>query len=320
MVAVVYGGFSSEAEISVQSGKSVASWLRDAGYEVCEVLLEKDCWKAVTPYGDFPVDKNDFSFTAGGVKTVFDNVFIMIHGNPGENGILQAYFELLGIPYTGCRSLCAAIAFDKYACKCFLRDSGVSLADDIFLRKGDRYSPDGIIGRLGLPVFVKPTNGGSSFGTTKVKDACDIEEAIASAFAEGDTVIIEKAVSGREIDCSVYCDGNGVHALPLTEIIPENEFFDYEAKYLGKSREICPAEMDGELAGRISDTAIKIYNRLGCSGLVRMDFIVTGNGEIYFLELNPNPGMTSESIVPKMVRAAGMEMKDFLKSVMEARK
>lgn len=316
-IAVVYGGYSSEWEISVQSGKSVAGWLRNAGRNVYEVVISKDSWEVLCPDGKggtrrCPVNKNDFSCTADGETIHFDKAYIVIHGDPGENGRLQAYFELIGMPYTGCGSLCTTISFDKYACKTYLRDYGICMAPDIMLRKDDSYSPEEIVSTLGLPVFVKPTGGGSSFGVTKVKRLEGLDSALAAAFAESDTVIIEKAVEGREIDCGVYSDSTGIHALPLIQIVPENEFFDYEAKYLGASKEICPAPVTEQERELIQKEAIRIFHRLGCRGLVRMDFILGNDGRPYYLELNPNPGMTAASLVPQMVRQAGMTMEDFL--------
>lgn len=310
-------------EISVKSGKSVAGWLRNAGRDVYEVLISREGWWAVIPSEDgeekrWPIDRNDFTFTQdNGKKVSFGKVFIVIHGDPGENGRLQAYFEMLGITYAGCSSQCATIAFDKYACKSYLRDSGICMAQDIMLRHEDSYFPEKIAEEVGLPAFVKPCGGGSSFGVTKVRRTEDIGPALDKAFLESDTVIIEKAVSGREIDCGVYTDENGIHALPLIEIIPHREFFDYEAKYMGASSEICPAPIPDTDRENIQREAVRIYGRLGCSGLVRMDFILGIDGKPYFLELNPNPGMTATSLVPQMVREAGMSMEDFLTGILD---
>lgn len=310
-------------EISVKSGKSVAGWLRNAGRDVYEVLISREGWWAVIPSEDgdekrWPIDRNDFSFTPdSGKKVSFGKVFIVIHGDPGENGRLQAYFEMLGITYAGCSSQCATIAFDKYACKSYLRDSGICMAQDIMLRRGEPYSPGKIAAEVGLPAFVKPCGGGSSFGVTKVRRMEDIEPALEKAFHESDTVIVEKAVTGREIDCGVYTDENGIHALPLIEIIPHREFFDYEAKYMGASSEICPAPIPDADREKIQREAVRIFSRLGCSGLVRMDFILGIDGKPYFLELNPNPGMTAASLVPQMVREAGMTMEDFLTGILD---
>ena len=218
-------------------------------------------------------------------------------------------------------SLCAAIAFDKYACKTYLRDSGTYLADDVMLRRGDTYDAAGITAELGLPVFVKPSGGGSSFGVTKVKRTEDLAAAIEAAFKESDTLIIEKALTGKEIDCGVYADADGVHALPLIEIVPGpgHEFFDYDAKYMGASREICPAPVSEDQTVLIQNEAVRIFRRLGCTGLVRMDFILSEDDRPYLLEINPNPGMTASSLVPQMVRQAGMTMEDFLKGLIDGR-
>ncbi len=318
-VAVVYGGFSSEIEISKKSGKSVAGWLRNAGYEVYEVLLTKEQWAVVVLKGNeevlYPIDRNDFSSVIDGVKVNFDNVFIIIHGDPGENGKLQAYFELIGQKFIGCDSFSMTVSFDKYSCKRYLQDAGVHLSEDILVRKGDSYCVSDIVSRLGLPVFVKATNGGSSFGVTKVKKAEDMEAALNTAFGEGNTAIIERAITGREIDCGVYQDREGIHALPPIEIVPENEYFDYEAKYLGASQEICPARISDAETKAIQDEAVKIFRHLGCKDLVRMDFILTEDGKPYFLELNPNPGMTAQSLVPQEVREAGMTMEEFFRKI-----
>ncbi len=318
-VAVVYGGFSSEVEISRKSGKSVAGWLRNAGYEVYEVLLTKERWDVVVEDGNlkgiYPIDRNDFSAAINGEKIRFDNVFIIIHGDPGENGKLQAYFELIDQPFVGCDSFCETISFDKYSCKRYLQDAGVFLSEDVLVRKGDKYDVSDIVEKLGLPVFVKATNGGSSFGVTKVKKSEDMDAALETAFKEGETAIIERAVVGREIDCGVYQDSEGIHALPPIEIVSANEYFDYEAKYLGASQEICPARISVQETSIIQEEAVKIFKHLGCKGLVRMDFILTSDGKPYFLELNPNPGMTAESLVPQEVREAGMTMEEFFKKL-----
>lgn len=315
-IAVIYGGYSSEADISAKSGKNVAKCLDRDLYDVYEVLLTKKSWSVQLDGCRYEIDKSDFSFTKGGKKTTFDKVFIIIHGDPGENGLLQGYFEMLDIPVAGCSSLVAAIAFDKYACKRYLRDAGIKMAKDVFLRSGDPYRSDEIVSVLGLPVFVKPNNGGSSFGVTKVKKVEDLDAAISDAFSQGDTLIIESAITGREIDCCVYKDGKGIHALPVIEIVSKNEYFDYEAKYLGASSEICPAPIPDALRDGIQETAMTIFRHLGCKGMVRMDFIASDQG-VYFLEVNPNPGMTEASLVPQMVREAGMSVTDFLTLIIE---
>ena len=213
------------------------------------------------------VDKG--SFSCNGIK--FDVACIMIHGIPGENGLLQGYFEMMGVPVTTCSSFVCTVAFNKYSCKTFLRDTGVKVADDIYLHRGEAWDADRIVSRLSLPVFVKPSDGGSSFGVTKVKKASDIPQAIDDAFKESDTILIEKAITGRELTQAAYTSKGRVVALPITEIITENEYFDYEAKYLGKSDEVCPADITAGQNAEITRWTEAIYRHLGCTGLVRMD-------------------------------------------------
>ncbi|MEN6618067.1 MAG: D-alanine--D-alanine ligase [Rikenellaceae bacterium] len=313
IVALIYGGDSSEAEVSVKSGKHMAQHIDRERYEVFEVLIKGSDWGVQLENGTvIQIDKADFSFTdSTGRKVNFDIAFIMIHGTPGENGILEAYFEMVGQPSTTCSSVVSAITFNKYACKCYLRDTGILMAREVFMRKGDNYSVEDIVARLGLPLFVKPDSGGSSFGVTKVKRAEDLHLAIEAALSEGDTVLIEECITGREMTNGVFeADGKLVR-LPVTEIISKNEFFDYEAKYLGASQEICPAAIPEELSERIIDISHKMYHYLGCKGVVRMDYIVRGE-DVFFLEINTVPGMTEMSLVPQQVRAAGMTIKEFL--------
>jgi D-alanine-D-alanine ligase len=243
----------------------------------------------------------------------------MQHGTPGENGLMQGYLEMIGVPHSGCNAFVAAITFDKFSCKSYLKDVDfVKCADDIFVRKGE--SAEGLarkaVERLGLPMFVKPTDGGSSFGVTKVKRVEDFDDAVDAAFAEGNTVMAEGAIVGRELTCAVYFNGHENVALPVIEIITENEFFDYEAKYNGHSREVCPAQIPDSLRDEIQEVSKKIYAHLGCTGLVRVDYIASEEG-LYFLEVNTIPGMTSASLVPQMVRAAGLSMTDFLTTIIE---
>lgn len=326
-IAVIYGSDSSEWEISCRSGEFTADNLDGTRYDIYEIFARFGRWQLVAmrrrdairipfPEGDRPeVDKTDFSVQVQGEKVRFDFAYIMQHGAPGETGQLQGYFEVLGIPFSTCSARVSAIAFDKYACKSVLRDADfVRLAPDAFIRRGmdvEAFAARAL-DKLGLPVFVKPTGGGSSFGITKVKEAGALAEAIRFAFSEDDAVIVEKAVEGREFTCAVYDEG----VLPVIEVLPDNEYFDYEAKYLGKSREVCPAQIGADHAARIWQTAQRIYAYLGCTGLVRFDFIEGADG-LYFLETNTIPGMTSASLVPKMVRAAGLAMTAFLTSIIE---
>lgn len=333
-IALIYGGNSEEAGISVQSGKNVSGNICRGEYDVYEVLLKGVHWRVLNPSGGVveeglaerglenpsevgvEVDKTDFSFVREGKRVKFDMAFIMIHGNPGENGLLQGYLEMMGVPYNTCSAYVSAITFDKHSCKRFIEHAGIKMAKDVFLRRGTAYNAVEIVEELGLPVFVKPTNGGSSFGITKVKRVEDLEAAVELAFREYDSVIIEESIVGRELTNGIYQDGEQLVKLPVTEIVTTREFFDYEAKYLGESQEICPAQIPCELTLRIQETTEKIYRYMGCSGLVRMDYIVRGE-EIFFLETNTVPGMTPMSLVPAQVRAAGIPMSKFFSTLIE---
>ena len=217
---------------------------------------------------------------------------------------------MMGIPVTTCSSFVCTIAFNKYSCKRLLLDTGVKMADDVFLRRGQSYDASEIAKKLGLPMFVKPSDGGSSFGVTKVKEAAQIPAAIDYAFKEGDTILIEKAITGRELTQAIYMDAGKAVALPITEIVTSNEYFDYDAKYNGKSEEICPAPISEELAAEITRCTKSIYSHLGATGLIRIDYIAAEDG-VYFLEINATPGMTRMSLVPKMVRVSGRSMTEF---------
>ena len=330
-IAVIYGSDSSEWEVSVRSGEFTASQMDGNRFDVYEVFARFGIWTLVAyrkrgqervaiPEDRRPViDKTDFSVMLDGTRIKFDYAYIMQHGTPGENGLMQGYLEMCGVPHSGCNAFVSAITFDKFSCKSYLKDVDfVKCARDMFLRKGE--STEGLaekaVAELGLPMFVKPTDGGSSFGVTKVKSAADFDKAVEYAFSEGNMLIAEAAIVGRELTCAVYNDGRENVALPVIEIITENEFFDYEAKYNGYSREVCPAQIPDELRDEIQDVSKKVYAHLGCSGLVRVDYISSADG-LYFLEVNTIPGMTSASLVPQMVRAAGMSMTDFLTTIIE---
>jgi D-alanine-D-alanine ligase len=330
-IAVIYGSDSSEWEVSVRSGEFTASQVDGNRFDVYEIFARFGKW-AVAAYrkkgqervvfseSERPlVDKTDFSAVVDGVKVKFDFAYIMQHGAPGENGLMQGYLEMIGVPHSGCNAFVSAITFDKFSCKSYLKDVDyVKCADDMFLRKGESF--DGLaakaVEKLGLPMFVKPTDGGSSFGVTKVKAVEDFDKAVEYAFSEGNMLIAEAAIVGRELTCAVYYNGKENVALPVIEIITENEFFDYEAKYNGHSREVCPAQIPETLRDQIQEVSKKIYSHLGCAGLVRVDYIASEEG-LYFLEVNTIPGMTSASLVPQMVRAAGMSMTDFLSTVID---
>ena len=330
-IAVIYGSDSSEWEVSCRSGEFTASRIDGAKFDVYEIFArfgrwtlaayrKKNSMRVVIPEGERPaIDKNDFSVTVAGEKVKFDYAYIMQHGTPGENGLMQGYLEMLGVPHSGCNAFVAAMTFDKFSCKSYLKDVDfVKCAQDMFIRKGESLEglAEKAVQKLGLPMFVKPTDGGSSFGVTKVKAVEDFDKAVEYAFSEGNMLIAESAVVGRELTCAVYYNGKEYVALPVIEIITENEFFDYEAKYNGHSREVCPAEIPDSLRDEIQEVSKKVYAHLGCSGLVRVDYISSEDG-LYFLEVNTIPGMTAASLVPQMVRAAGLDMTDFLTTVIE---
>ena len=331
-IAVIYGSDSSEWEVACRSGEFTASRIDEFQYDVYEIFARFGQWKLVAmrkanamrqpfPEGAQPeVDKTDFSVMVLGEKVKFDFAYIMQHGAPGETGLLQGYLEMLGVPHSSCSAFVTTVAFDKYSCKSYLRTADfVKLAPDAFVRKGDDVEAFSAraVEQLGLPLFVKPTNGGSSFGISKVEKARDLPEAIRYAFTEGETVLVEAAVKcEHELTCAVYRDGQDVKALPVIEIISQTGWFDYDAKYNGLSSEVCPARIPDELRDRIQDISKRIYRHLGCKGLVRMDYISAPDG-IYFLEVNIIPGMTNASLVPKMVRAAGLSITDFLTTIIE---
>ena len=330
-IAVIYGSDSSEWEVSVKSGEFTASQIDGVKYDVYEVFARFGHWtlaayrrqgtdRVVISEDARPsIEKSDFSVLVDGEKVKFDYAYIMQHGTPGENGLMQGYLEMIGVPHSGCNAFVSAITFDKFSCKSYLKDVDfVKCADDIFLRKGEPVEglAQKAVDKLGLPMFVKPTDGGSSFGVTKVKTVGDFDKAVEYAFSEGNMLIAEAAIVGRELTCAVYYNGKENVALPVIEIITDNEFFDYEAKYNGHSKEVCPAQIPDELKEEIQETSKKIYAHLGCEGLVRVDYISAEDG-LYFLEVNTIPGMTAASLVPQMVRAAGLSMTDFLSSIIE---
>ncbi|MBQ6198765.1 MAG: ATP-grasp domain-containing protein [Bacteroidales bacterium] len=331
-IAVIYGSDSSEWEVACRSGEFTASRIDEFKYDVYEIFARFGDWKLVAmrkansmrvpfPEGAQPqVDKTDFSVMVLGEKVKFDFAYIMQHGAPGETGLLQGYLEMIGVPHSSCSAFVTTVAFDKYSCKSYLRDADyVKLAPDAFIREGDDVEEFSrkAVEKLGLPLFVKPTDGGSSFGITKVEKAEDLPAAIHYAFAEGNTVIVEAAIKCQhELTCAVYFNGHEVKALPVIEIISKTGWFDYDAKYNGLSDEVCPAEIPDALRDQIQNISKRIYRHLGCKGLVRMDYISAPDG-IYFLEVNIIPGMTNASLVPKMVRAEGMDFTSFLTEVIE---
>lgn len=324
VIAIVAGGFSSEHDVSLRSAAGILSFMDSEKYDSYVVDIEEKNWTAL--YGDehCPVDKNDFSFTASDGRHTFDFAYITIHGTPGENGILQGYFDLIGMPYSTSDVLVEALTFNKFALNNFLRAyPELHLSDSILLRKGDALpDEDDVVERLGLPCFVKPNAGGSSFGVTKVKTADALKPAIEKAMNESDEVMIEKIMVGTEITCGAYKKGNDVITFPITEVVTNQEFFDYDAKYNGKVDEITPARIAPETAARVSEQTKKIYRILGCYGIIRIDYILSGEKgaeTINILEINTTPGMTATSFIPQQVRAAGLDIADVLSDIIEGR-
>ena len=313
-IALLAGGYSGEYAISVQSAETIQSNIDADLYNVYKIIITKASWKHIATDGaEYLVDKNDFSLTIQGQKITFDCVFFGIHGTPGEDGKMQGYLDMLGIPYTGCNSIVSGFTFNKIYCNKIVDNSNlVDVAKSMHMFKDRPLTPDQILNQLKLPLFVKPVEGGSSLGTNKVKEPDQMQAALDAAFAVDNQIMAEEFVGGRELTIGVYKINGEVFALPITEVISGNEFFDYEAKYLGKSTEVTPADISGDLAYRISDTAKRIYLLLNCAGVVRVDFIAEYNTEkLYFLEINTMPGQSAESIVPQQVRANGDNLKHF---------
>jgi D-alanine-D-alanine ligase len=316
-IAIVAGGDSSEYEISVKSASEVSKSL-SSRYIIYIIMIRGTNWYWEDNKGRYHnIDKNDFSLITDEYRIKFNGVFIAIHGTPGENGLLQGYFDILGIPYTSCGAFCSALTFNKQACKLFLKEYKIPMADSILIRKGDNLDPVSIIRQTGLPCFVKPNDSGSSFGVTKVKKKEELLSAIEIAFKESNEVLIEAFMNGREVACGVVKTKNKSYVFPVTEIISKNEFFDFEAKYTtGRSDEVTPAEMPAIITNEIQRLSSLIYDLLDCSGIVRVDFIVIGE-KPYFLEINTVPGMTKESIVPKQAVSAGLSPEELYSLVVE---
>jgi len=327
-IAIVAGGDSSEHDVSLRSAEGIYSFLDKERYEVYIIEIKGMTWEAHLKDGSRSnVDRNDFSFMEGGKRIRPDFSYITIHGTPGENGILQGYFDLIHLPYSTSDVLVEAMTFNKFTLNQYLKGFGVSVSESLIVRKGFEHlvTDDEIIEKIGLPCFVKPNAGGSSFGVTKVKSDDHIHEAILKAMHESDEVMVEAFMEGTEISQGCYKTQEKEVVLPATEVVSDNEFFDYNAKYNGQVREITPARLKEETAERVSLITSMIYDILGCSGIIRVDYIITHttdeNGKererINMLEVNTTPGMTATSFIPQQVRAAGMDMKDVLTDIIE---
>jgi D-alanine-D-alanine ligase len=324
-IAIVAGGDSSEYEVSLRSAAGIESFLADQKqYSTTIVLLRGQDWRAKVNENEWaPIDKNDFSYTLNGQKQTFDFAYITIHGTPGENGVLQGYFDMIGMPYSCCGVLAAAITFNKYTCNHYLKGFGVRVAESVLLRKeamrrlSDEARGKEIVEKVGLPCFIKTNVGGSSFGVTKVKTIEEVEPAIEKAFAEGDEVICEAFMQGVEITCGAYKTRERAVAFPITEVVTNNEFFDYDAKYNGQVDEITPARIPDEVRDKVQAMTLKIYDLLRCKGIIRVDYILTDDWTINLLEVNTTPGMTATSFIPQQVHAAGLNIGEVLSEIIE---
>lgn len=309
-IALMAGGNSSEREIALQSAAQIEAALDHEKYDITVIDLYRRDWHHTTPDGrQWQLDKNDFSITIDGQYKQFDYALIIIHGTPGENGLLQGYLDMMEIPYSSCSMTSSVITFDKQTTKRTVADMDINLANDIFIRKTDKIDVDAVVAKLGLPLFIKPNASGSSFGVTKVKEREQILPAIEEAFKESAEVIIEECIAGREMGCGVMIAEGKEYVFPITEIVSKKEFFDYQAKYTsGFSDEITPADISEEIKEELNRMTLEAYKACRCSGVVRIDFIVTPQGKPYMIEVNSIPGMSGGSIVPKQVKCMGMTL------------
>lgn len=316
-IAIIMGGYSSEYKISLTSGGVVHQFLDKSKYNSYPVHIFKEKWVYVADDGtEFPINKNDFSVIVNGSKVVFDCVFNAIHGSPGEDGLMQAYFELLGIKQTSCDYYQAALTFNKRDLLSVLKPYGIPSAASFYLNQGDDIDTIAIVQKVGLPCFVKPNKSGSSFGISKVKTEAELPSAIVMAYREDSEIIIESFLDGTEVSVGVINWKGITTVLPITEIVSENDFFDYEAKYHGKSQEITPARISDEMAQKVSDMAKRAYDVLKMKGFSRSEFIIV-DGEPFMLEMNNIPGLTTESLIPQQARAAGISLTDLFTNAIE---
>ena len=318
VIAIVAGGYSSENTVSLQSAAGLLSFIDKDRYRVYRVVLTQQNWQVVISENEqVSVNKDDFSFMYDNEKIKFDFAYITIHGTPGEDGLLQGYFDMLGIPYSNCGVLSSALTFNKFTCNQYLKSYGIKVAESILLRSGQTISSKAVKEKIGFPCFIKSNVGGSSFGMTKAKTEAEVQPAIALAFKEGAEVMIEAFMQGTEVTCGIYKTKAKSVVLPVTEVVPHNEFFDFDAKYHGQVDEITPARISQELTERIQQLTSVLYDILNCKGLVRIDYILTEGDTINLLEVNTTPGMTTTSFIPQQVLAAGLQMKDVLSDIID---
>ena len=319
-IAIVCGGDSSEHDVSLRSAQGLYSFFDKERYNVYIVDIKGQDWHVELPDGTTAkIDRNDFSFIENGKARLFDYAYITIHGTPGENGILQGYFDLVDIPYSTSGVLVEAMTFDKFVLNQYLRGYGVAVADSLLIRRGyeDMVSEDEIEQRIGMPCFVKPATDGSSFGVSKVKNKDQLAPALRKAMLESDEVMVEQYLEGTEITIGCYKTQEKTVLFPITEVVTQNEFFDYDAKYNGQVQEITPARISEDIARRVREITSHIYDILHCNGIIRIDYIISKNSKITMLEVNTTPGMTPTSFIPQQVRAAGLTMTEVLTDIVE---
>ncbi len=321
-IAIVCGGDSSEHDVSLRSGQGLYSFFDKERYNIYLVDVKGTDWHVAFDDGETAeIDKNDFSFQKDGKQVYFDYAYITIHGQPGENGVMQGYFELIHLPYSTCGVLVEAMTFDKYVLNNYLRGFGIKVADSILIRRGEDYDENAIAKRIGMPCFVKPAADGSSFGVSKVKSTEQLAPALRMAFNESEEAMVEAYMQGIEISQGVYKTADKSVVLPATEVVTSNEFFDYDAKYNGQVQEITPARLAPETAEEVAKTTSRIYDLLHANGIIRIDYIITkdekGKDQVNMLEINTTPGMTPTSFIPQQVKAAGLDIKDVLSEIVE---
>jgi len=319
-IAIVCGGDSSEHDVSLRSAQGLYSFFDKERYNVYIVDVNGTDWQVELPDGTLtPIDKNDFSFRENNRRRFFDYAYITIHGTPGENGVMQGYFDLIHLPYSTSGVLVEAMTFDKFVLNQYLRGYGVRVAESILVRRGQEHNIDEqqLLDTIGMPCFVKPANDGSSFGVSKVKNVDQLAPALRNAMMQSEEVMIESFLEGTEITVGCYKTKQKTVVFPVTEVVTKNEFFDYDAKYNGQVDEITPARIPAEQAERAQKLTLAIYDILHCNGIIRVDYIISPKGDISMLEVNTTPGMTATSFIPQQVRAAGMKMSDVLTDIVE---
>lgn len=316
-IALIAGGYSAEYEVSINSAQNIYAAIDDMRYNKYLVVITKEKWEVHYNNEIFPIDKNDFSFTSENEKISFDFAYITIHGTPGENGLLQGYLAMLDIPHSTCDNFAASLTFDKYTCNHFLKQFNINIADSLLIRNKEQYTIDEINKAVGTPCFVKPNADGSSFGISKVNTLNELQQALDKAFSYCNEVVVEKAINGLEFTCGAVKTSKEIIILPVTEIIPKNEFFDFEAKYdPTMAEEITPARISEKLTKFLQAQTSMIYDTLKCKGIIRVDYIIENN-IVYVLEVNTTPGMTSNSFIPKQIEASGRRLKDVISLIIE---